>query len=65
MNNCLEHVLHAGILGFVLYFIMKQMGQSEDKACNRSGLIAGVAFVYMILFGHSFPPNNLNSALGF
>lgn len=64
MGKDLEHVLHAGIGGAVLCFVMMQMGQSKEMACSRSILIAAVALVYMMLFGHSFPPGNLNPSLG-
>jgi hypothetical protein len=64
MGKDLEHVLHAGIGGAVLCFVMCAMGQSKEMACSRSILIAAVALVYMMLFGHSFPPGNLNPSLG-
>jgi len=66
MGQSLEHVLHAVVFGVVLYvgmvFLLKQ---DKEKACNRSVLFAGVALVYMIMFGHNFPPKNLNPSLGF
>lgn len=65
MNKNLEHVLHAGILVVVLCFIMKQMGQTDDQACSRSIVIGSVALIYMVMFGHTFPPGNLNPALKF
>ena len=66
MNNNLEHVLHALILGVVLYLGMVYLlKQSKEKACSRSVLLAGIALVYMIMFGHDFPPKELNTSLGF
>ena len=66
MSQSLEHVLHAVVLGVALYlgmvFLLKQ---DKEKACSRSVLLAGVALVYMIMFGHDFPPKNLNPSLGF
>jgi len=64
MNKDLEHVMHAVIGGAILCFVMMQMGQSKEMACSRSILIAALALVYMVLFGHSFPPGKLNPNLG-
>ena len=64
MGKDLEHVIHAAIGGAILYFVMMQMGQSKEMACSRSILIASIALVYMVLFGHSFPPGKLNPSLG-
>jgi hypothetical protein len=65
MKKNLEHIMHAAILGVILCFVMRQMGQSDDQACARSIVIASAALIYMIMFGHSFPPGNLNPALKF
>ena len=66
MGKDLEHVLHAGIGGAVLCFVMMQFPSiSKETACSRSILIAAIALVYMMLFGHSFPPGNINSNLRF
>jgi len=63
-KNC-EHVFHALILGVVLYFGMVYLlKQSKEMACSRSVLLAGIALVYMIMFGHNFPPKGLNPSLG-
>ena len=66
MKQNLEHVMHAAILSVVLYFGMtKLMGNNENTACARSIVLASVALIYMIMYGHKFPPGALNPALGF
>tara|TARA_B110000008_G_C16667543_1_gene443409 strand:- start:68 stop:265 length:198 start_codon:yes stop_codon:yes gene_type:complete len=65
MKN-VEHLSHAFLLGLVLYVIMTQfMGQPYEKACGRSMILASCALIYMIMFGHKFPPGKINSSLGF
>ena len=65
MNSNIEHVFHSIVLGVVLYLGMVYLlKQEQDKACARSILLAGVALVYMIMFGHNFPPMQLNPSLG-
>tara|TARA_B100000683_G_C12309534_1_gene481717 strand:- start:408 stop:608 length:201 start_codon:yes stop_codon:yes gene_type:complete len=65
MDLNLEHVLHSAILGVLLYLGMVYLlKQGKKKAMSRSVLIASLALVYMILFGHNFPPTNLNADLG-
>ena len=66
MNQNLEHVLHSAILCVVLYLGMtKLMGQGSDKACSRSIIISALALIYMIMYGHQFPPGTMNPSLGF
>jgi hypothetical protein len=66
MNHNMEHVMHAAILGVILYFGMtKLMGQNCEMACGRSIILASVALIYMIMYGHKFPPGALNPSLGF
>jgi len=66
MKQNLEHVLHSAILGVVLYLGMtKLMGQGSEKACGRSIILASLALIYMIMFGHQFPPGTMNPSLGF
>ncbi len=66
MYKDLNHVMHAAGLGVVLYFVMIYgMGQSQSMAMSRSVLIAALALVYMVMYGHSFPPGRLNASLGF
>ena len=65
MKANLEHVMHAVILAVVLYFAMVHLlGQSQEMACSRSIVLAALALVYMIMFGHSFPPGRVNPSLG-
>ena len=62
----MNHLLHSVILGVVLYFGMTMgLKQSKEMACARSSVLASVAFIYMIMFGHNFPPGAINPALGF
>ena len=46
---------HSIIIGFIIYAIMTFMGVDQEKAENRSVIIAGVVAVYMVLFGHGMP----------
>jgi hypothetical protein len=56
MNSSFDHLLHSVILGVLLYFVMVfVLKQSYSMAQDRSMLIAALAFVYMLLFGHSLP----------
>jgi hypothetical protein len=56
MNSSFNHLFHSVILGVLSYFIMVfVLKQSYNVAQDRSMLIAGLAFVYMMLFGHSLP----------
>ena len=56
MNSSFDHLLHAIILGVLLYFVMLfVLKQSYSVAQDRSMLLAAIAFIYMLLFGHSLP----------
>ncbi len=56
MNSSFDHLLHAIILGVLLYFVMVFiLKQSYSVAQDRSMLLAALAFIYMLLFGHSLP----------
>ena len=56
MNSSFDHLLHAIILGVLLYFVMLfVLKQSYSVAQDRSMLLAAIAFIYMMLFGHSLP----------
>ena len=56
MNSSFDHLLHAIILGVLLYFVMVfVLKQSYSVAQDRSMLLAAIAFIYMLLFGHSLP----------
>ena len=49
-------VLHAVVIGLVLYAIMVYgLEQKCYVAENRSILIAALSLVYMIIFGHNLP----------
>ena len=49
-------LLHSVLIGVVLYLIMVfALGQRQVVAENRSILLAALALVYMILFGHGLP----------
>ena len=66
MGASMEHILHSVILGVVLYLGMVYgLGQSQEMACSRSTVLAAVALIYMVMYGHSFPPGKLNPSLGF
>ena len=46
MSGNLEHILHASILGILLYFIMTLfLGQNPDKACGRSIILASISLI--------------------
>jgi hypothetical protein len=56
MERGLLMLLHSVIIGLILYIIMLfGLKQSSAVAENRSILIAAVALIYMILFGHGLP----------
>jgi len=66
MSEVKDHILHSILLGVVLYFAMVYLlKQSKEKACARSTILASVALIYMVMFGHSFPPVKINPNLGF
>lgn len=49
-------ILHSIIIGILLYILMIYLlKQSALKAETRSVLLAALALVYMILFGHKLP----------
>ena len=56
MDEVFNHLLHAYILAFVLYLLMKfALHQSHTMALTRSVLLGALALIYMILFGHRLP----------
>ena len=56
-------LVHSLVIGVLLYlFMLFVLGQKQAVAENRSILIAALALVYMILFGHGFP-TAVNKAL--
>jgi len=49
-------ILHSLLIGVLLYlFMVFIIGQNKTVAENRSILLAALALVYMILFGHKLP----------
>lgn len=49
-------LLHSVLIGVVLYLVMVfALGQRQVVAENRSILLAALALVYMVLFGHGLP----------
>ena len=66
MNKNLTHLLHAVLIGLVLCLVMtKVLAQSTGVACDRSMVLASVALIYMVLFGHKFPPGAINPSFKF
>lgn len=56
MENGLMMLVHAVIIGILLYlFMIFILGQKQVVAENRSVLFAALILVYMILFGHKLP----------
>lgn len=56
MERGLTMLLHAVIIGIILYLIMVYiLGQKTMVAENRSLLISAFILAYMILFGHGLP----------
>lgn len=49
-------VVHAALIGLILFVVMVfGLRQQNEVAERRSILIASVALIYMILFGHGLP----------
>ena len=60
----LNHLLHSVIIGVVSYLLMVYLlKQSNEKALNRSIILAAISSIYMVLFGHAFPPGKINPNL--
>uniref|UniRef100_A0A6C0BBB1 Uncharacterized protein n=1 Tax=viral metagenome TaxID=1070528 RepID=A0A6C0BBB1_9ZZZZ len=56
MENGRMMLLHATIIGIILYiFMIFVLGQKQIVAENRSILLAAFILAYMILFGHGLP----------
>ena len=56
MESGLTMLLHSAIFGIILYLIMVYvLKQRQVVAENRSVLLAAVALIYMIVFGHGMP----------
>jgi len=64
MKRDYEHILHSVILGFVAYVVMVYLlKQNSSKACSRSIIVAAGSLIYMIMFGHNFPPRRISSSV--
>ena len=62
MERGLMMIVHSAIIGVLLYLGMTFiMGQSQPVAENRSILLAAIALIYMILFGHGLPSFSLKT----
>ena len=56
MERGLVHLLHALILGVLLYVLMVfLLKQSPAVAEKRSILIGAIALIYMLFYGHGLP----------
>ena len=56
MESAIAMILHAVIIGIVLYIIMfYALRQTQVKAETRSAFLATLALLYMLLFGHKLP----------
>jgi hypothetical protein len=61
MERGLIMLAHSILIGIILYIIMVYvLEQSGSTAENRSLLLASLALIYMILFGHGLPTTNIN-----
>lgn len=56
MESARMMLFHALIIGVILYLLMIYvLKQKPIVAENRSILLAAIALIYMILFGHGLP----------
>ena len=56
MESGLTMLMHSVIIGIILYFIMTLVfKQRAIVAQNRSLVLAAIALIYMIAFGHGMP----------
>ena len=64
MKENMMHLFHAIIITVVSYFVMmKVFNQSSDKACGRRLILGSFALIYMVMFGHDFPPTKVKPYL--
>jgi hypothetical protein len=64
MESGFTMVIHSIVITAVLYVLMVYLlKQSVPVATDRSILIGAVILIYMVLFGHSFPPAQINPNL--
>lgn len=56
MESGLTMLMHSVVIGIGLYFIMTMvLKQRAIVAQNRSLVLAAIALIYMIAFGHGLP----------
>ena len=56
MESGLTMLMHSVVIGIGLYFIMTMvLKQRAIVAQNRSMVLAAIALIYMIAFGHGMP----------
>ena len=56
MESGLTMLMHSAIIGVILYVVMVYiLKQRQVVAENRSIVLAAVALIYMIVFGHGMP----------
>lgn len=65
MESGLTMATHAALIGVVLFVLMRYgLKQSRSVAEDRSVLLAALALVYMVLWGHKMP-GKINPRLRF
>ena len=55
MESTQDMAVHSVVIGVVGLGAMKLYGQENDVAVKHSAILAGIAFIYMGLFGHGLP----------
>jgi hypothetical protein len=58
-------LFHSGVIGVILYIIMRfGLKQESMIAEDRSILLAAIILIYMILFGHGLPGSINKNIIG-
>ena len=61
MDSGFTMVIHCIVITAILYVLMVYvLKQSIPVATDRSIVIGAIVLIYMTLFGHSFPPGQMN-----
>lgn len=56
MESGFTMLIHSVIIGVILYvFMVYILKQRQTVAENRSIVLAAIALIYMIMFGHGMP----------
>ena len=56
MESGFTMLIHSVIIGVILYVVMVYiLKQRQAVAENRSIVLAAIALIYMIMFGHGMP----------